>query len=293
MGPHPGAGIHGHPSRSNGSVDHSSSAAPYPMPPLSINQADLYATASDLYRRIEQDPQGIQDDDAYWTSLPAHLRTLIRNALPLGQFPAPGAQDSSGQTTADQQANAAAARHASTQAMIAVAQQLAQAAHASQRHLQQHGPGSNSAGGPPPGSVRIAGNANAGLYATPRFDASIFADLALHPDQALPLHPHPNATMNGQVPGQQFSAQIHYSTGVAQPPSDRLPTSVGADQMGYAHDDGAGYDDDDYYSDEDYEQEHSRDLSGIDHGQDGMGMDGSRVNSGGHPHMLPNGDVAP
>ena len=83
-------------------------------------QADLLATASDLYRRIEADPHGLPDDEAYWTSLPAHLRTFIRNALPLGQL-SPEKPDGP--------------RHASTQAMIAVAQQLAQAAHASQAPL--------------------------------------------------------------------------------------------------------------------------------------------------------------
>ena len=83
-------------------------------------QADLLATASDLYRRIEADPHGLRDDEAYWKSLPAHLRTFIRNALPLGQF----GQDASADTLPP--------RHASTQAMIAVAQQLAQAAHGPQ-----------------------------------------------------------------------------------------------------------------------------------------------------------------
>ena len=102
-------------------------AAPAPAgtPPLSATaqvQTDLLATASDLYRRIEADPGALSDDDAYWTSLPAHLRTFIRNALPLGQLP-----DSDGGATTP------GGRAASTQAMIAVAQQLAQAAHASQR----------------------------------------------------------------------------------------------------------------------------------------------------------------
>ncbi|WFD43658.1 Stress response protein nst1 [Malassezia psittaci] len=89
-------------------------------------QADVLATASDLYRRIEADPVGLPDDEAYWTSLPAHLRTFIRNALPLGHLAEPGANPN------------ALPRHASTQAMIAVAQQLAQAANASQRPMQQH-----------------------------------------------------------------------------------------------------------------------------------------------------------
>ena len=80
-------------------------------------QTDLLSTASDLYRRVEADPHGFLYDEAYWESLPTHLRTFIRNALPLGSAPADGP----------------APRHTSTQTMIAVAQQLAQAAHASQR----------------------------------------------------------------------------------------------------------------------------------------------------------------
>lgn len=166
-------------------------------------QAQLLAAASELYRRIEGDAQGIPDDDAYWTSLPAHLRTFIRNALPLGQFP-PAAQ-----AALNENANDPANRHASTQAMIAVAQQLAQAAHASQRHLQQYPPGTHP-------------------YPPLPFDASIFADLALHPDQPLPLHPHPNAannahpTTNGSY-GQYASSPNPPPT---QPPVEPLPPPV-------------------------------------------------------------------
>lgn len=161
-------------------------------------QADLLATASDLYRRIERDPHGIPDDDAYWTSLPAHLRTFIRNALPLGQFSAAGGNDPN-------------AKHASTQAMIAVAQQLAQAAQASQRHLEQYStPGSHP-------------------YPPLSFDPAIFADLALHTDQSLsPSRVQPNGT-NGTL-GQAPYSHLHYSTAgnppPTQPPGEPLPAPV-------------------------------------------------------------------
>lgn len=46
-----------------------------------ISQADLLRTADELYRRMEQPHFG--SDDAYWSSLPVHLRNFIRNALPL------------------------------------------------------------------------------------------------------------------------------------------------------------------------------------------------------------------
>ncbi|KAJ1031319.1 hypothetical protein NDA18_002535 [Ustilago nuda] len=166
-------------------------------------QAQLLAAASELYRRIEGDAQGIPDDDAYWTSLPAHLRTFIRNALPLGQFP-PAAQ-----AALNENANDPANRHASTQAMIAVAQQLAQAAHASQRHLQQYPPGTHP-------------------YPPLPFDASIFADLALHPDQALPLHPHPNAANNVHPASNGSYAQYASSPNPppTQPPGGPLPDPV-------------------------------------------------------------------
>lgn len=166
-------------------------------------QAQLLAAASELYRRIEGDAQGIPDDDAYWTSLPAHLRTFIRNALPLGQFP-PAAQ-----AALNENANDPANRHASTQAMIAVAQQLAQAAHASQRHLQQYPPGTHP-------------------YPSLPFDASIFADLTLHPDQALPLHPHPNATNNAHPASNGSYAQYASSPNPppTQPPGGPLPDPV-------------------------------------------------------------------
>ncbi|SNX82142.1 related to Stress response protein NST1 [Melanopsichium pennsylvanicum] len=166
-------------------------------------QAQLLAAASELYRRIEGDAQGIPDDDAYWTSLPAHLRTFIRNALPLGQFP-PAAQ-----AALNENVNDPANRHASTQAMIAVAQQLAQAAHASQRHLQQYPPGTHP-------------------YPPLPFDASIFADLALHPDQALPLHPHPNAANNVHQGSNGTYGQYASSPNPppTQPPVEPLPPPV-------------------------------------------------------------------
>lgn len=178
-------------------------------------QADLLATASDLYKRIEADPQGIPDDDAYWTSLPAHLRTFIRNALPLGQFPTTGGNDPN-------------ARHASTQAMIAVAQQLAQAAHASQRHLQQYPPGTQP-------------------YPSLPFDPAIFADLALHSEQGLP-HPHVNG-VNPQSP----YAHLHYSSTnppPTQPPGEPLPAPV---VLVNEYGEETGDYDDEYYSDEDYD----------------------------------------
>lgn len=201
-------------------------------------QADLLATASDLYRRIEADPQGIPDDDAYWTSLPSHLRTFIRNALPIGQLPASAQNDVDDPTS----------RQASTQAMIAVAQQLAQAAHASQRHLQQHPPASNN-------SFQHHGNNVA--YPPFPFDPSVFADLALQTEQALPLHPHPNSTLNGG--GYQYSNNVNPPP--TQPPGEPLPAPV---VLVNEYEEEAGEFDDDYYSDEDMDHHEAGTLDSRD-----------------------------
>lgn len=219
-------------------------------------QADLLATASDLYRRIEADPQGIPDDDAYWTSLPAHLRTFIRNALPLGQFPTTGAGHP----------NDPNARHASTQAMIAVAQQLAQAAHASQRHLQQYPPGSQP-------------------YPSLPFDPAIFADLALHTDPGAALHQHPHANGISNVASQGPYAHVHYSTGVnpppTQPPGEPLPAPV---VLVNEYGEEAGEYDDDYYSDDDLDGPNGtlHDHHGL-HGPAGNGHGGLGARDGSWP----------
>lgn len=212
-------------------------------------QADLLATASDLYRRIEADPQGIPDDDAYWTSLPAHLRTFIRNALPLGQL-----------TNNDPNA-----RHASTQAMIAVAQQLAQAAHASQLHLQQYPLGSQP-------------------YPSLPFDPAIFADLALHADQSMPMHNHPNG--NGATnPTQPTYGHVHFSAGPSppptQPPGEPLPAPI---MMLNEYADETGDYDDDYYSDEELDGPNSAMTDGS-HGRDGVQWPSDSARSLSHPNV--------
>lgn len=194
-------------------------------------QADLLATASDLYRRIEADPQGIPDDDAYWTSLPSHLRTFIRNALPIGQLP-----------SARNDSDDPSGRHASTQAMIAVAQQLAQAAHASQRHLQQHPPSGNA-------NFQAANNVP---YPQFPFDPSVFADIALQTEQILPLHSHPNG------------ADYRYSQTnppPTKPPTEPLPQPV---VLVNEFDDEQGEFDDDYYSDDDMDPQEAATLDSRD-----------------------------
>ena len=83
--------------------------------PAGLNQAqsDLLATANDLYRQIESaaaaalaghlPPTGNLPargdetaDDAYWSSLPNHLRSFIRSALPLAAGLTPGSGNVNG-----------------------------------------------------------------------------------------------------------------------------------------------------------------------------------------------------
>ncbi|KZO97676.1 hypothetical protein CALVIDRAFT_78901 [Calocera viscosa TUFC12733] len=45
------------------------------------SHAELLMTANDLYARLESDPS-FAEEDAYWSSLPLHLQTYVRNILP-------------------------------------------------------------------------------------------------------------------------------------------------------------------------------------------------------------------
>lgn len=51
-------------------------------PSVNITNEDLIQTANELYRRMA-DPK-FASDDAYWTSLPPHIRNFIREAVPFG-----------------------------------------------------------------------------------------------------------------------------------------------------------------------------------------------------------------
>jgi len=80
-------------------------------PSVNITNEDLIQTANELYRRMA-DPK-FASDDAYWSSLPAHIRNFIREAVPF----APG----------DAQANGTAGRdesiHSLAQRIVTVASQ--------------------------------------------------------------------------------------------------------------------------------------------------------------------------
>lgn len=57
---------------------------------LNITHEDLIQTANELYRRMADPNFG--NDDAYWSSLPAHLRQFIREAVPMNPNANPPAQ---------------------------------------------------------------------------------------------------------------------------------------------------------------------------------------------------------
>lgn len=121
-----------------------------------LTHQDLLNTANELYRRME-DPH-FATDDAYWTSLPVHLRNFIRNALPL----APGGGvavngNGAGNGAAPGPLPSSAVKD-SQQAMYAMAQQIVSAANHGQMgmaHGGGAGHGQNFAGGMLVGNASI------------------------------------------------------------------------------------------------------------------------------------------
>ena len=109
-------------------------AAGFPSFNAHATQSELLATANDLYRQIESAAtaalagapgtngrNGVEGDDQYWQSLPAHLRSFIKNALPLAAGLSPGVG-----VTASQAGAAAQALNLTPEQMHQAAQQLAQ-----------------------------------------------------------------------------------------------------------------------------------------------------------------------
>ncbi|KZT21322.1 hypothetical protein NEOLEDRAFT_763368 [Neolentinus lepideus HHB14362 ss-1] len=64
----------------------SASAAAARLNPADFAQAELVATANELYRRMDADPHGgIPEDDEYWDSLPAHIRNFAQALYAIAQ----------------------------------------------------------------------------------------------------------------------------------------------------------------------------------------------------------------
>ena len=72
-------------------------------------QAELLATANELYQRMDASGGGLRPDGAYWAALPAHIRNFVRNASLSPPLRAAGGNE-----------------RAKAQAMYAIAQQMVQ-----------------------------------------------------------------------------------------------------------------------------------------------------------------------
>jgi hypothetical protein len=131
---------------------------------LNLTHQDLLNTANELYRRME-DPQ-FGNDDAYWTSLPVHLRNFIKNALPLaGNLPGV-AGNTTGSLPLPPLSNSV---NRGEQAMYAMAQQIVSAANQGMGLGQSVGNGllMGNASMYPPGTGAGAAAAGAGLGKQP------------------------------------------------------------------------------------------------------------------------------
>lgn len=102
-----------------------SAAAAAKSNPTAAAQAELIAAADDLCRRMDADPQGgIADDDVYWASLPAHIRSFVCNTY--SQTTSPGNE------------------RAKAQSMYSIAQQMVQSS-----GVKSHSPSKGAPGYPP------------------------------------------------------------------------------------------------------------------------------------------------
>lgn len=102
-----------------------SAAAAAKSNPTAAAQAELIAAADDLCRRMDADPQGgIADDDVYWASLPAHIRSFVCNTY--SQTTSPGNE------------------RAKAQSMYSIAQQMVQSS-----GVKSHNPSKGAPGYPP------------------------------------------------------------------------------------------------------------------------------------------------
>jgi len=72
-------------------------------------QAELLATANELYQRMDAGGGGLRPDGAYWAALPVHIRNFVRTASFSSQLRAAGGNE-----------------RAKARAMYVIAQQMAQ-----------------------------------------------------------------------------------------------------------------------------------------------------------------------
>jgi hypothetical protein len=122
-------------------------------------QAELLATANELYQRMDAGGGGLRPDGAYWAALPAHIRNFVRTA---SLSPPLRAADGNERTKA--------------QAMYAIAQQMAQTGEQGESQVDDDGDGDDDA---PEGDVVKTGGLAAGSWQEEMslpVDPSFFAD---------------------------------------------------------------------------------------------------------------------
>jgi hypothetical protein len=121
-------------------------------------QAELLATANELYQRMDAGGGGLRPDGAYWAALPAHIRNFVRTA---SLSPPLRAADGN--------------ERAKAQAMYAIAQQMAQTGEQGESQVDGDGDGDDA----PEGDVVQARGLVAGSWQgemTLPVDPSFFAD---------------------------------------------------------------------------------------------------------------------
>jgi Salt tolerance down-regulator len=121
-------------------------------------QAELLATANELYQRMDAGGGGLRPDGAYWAALPAHIRNFVRTA---SLSPPLRAADGN--------------ERAKAQAMYAIAQQMAQTGEQGESQIDGDGDGDDA----PEGDVVTTGGLAAGSWQGEMslpVDPSFFAD---------------------------------------------------------------------------------------------------------------------
>jgi hypothetical protein len=141
-----------------------------PPPATAAAQAELLATAHELYRRLDADPGArLGADAAYWASLPAHIRSFVRAVSPFS----PPARGDAGLGKA--------------QAMYAIAQQMvppvdgaADGGGGGARQSATDGDGGEGAGGGKGGGGGGGGGVPWPAHLQLPLDPSMFSDAAFN-----------------------------------------------------------------------------------------------------------------
>jgi Salt tolerance down-regulator len=121
-------------------------------------QAELLATANELYQRMDAGGGGLKPDGAYWAALPAHIRNFVRTA---SLSPPLRAADGN--------------ERAKAQAMYAIAQQMAQTGEQGESQIDGDGDDDDAPDGDAVKTGGLAAGSWQGEMSLP-VDPSFFAD---------------------------------------------------------------------------------------------------------------------